>query len=138
MLTKSEIKANRQMWYDELMSGKHKQTTLCLEDRKGKCCLGVACHVAVREGVIPEPEILSNGEALYDGNDTGLPHFVSNWLGFETSDPITEEKHYFAVDGNKQSFAQLNDDSGKSFEQIAAILKRDFIDTMEEEDVDKE
>ena len=142
-LTKSEIKANRQLWYDELMSGNHEQTKYVLHDSKGKCCLGVACIVAEREGITErtddDPGNLGNG--IYYGHKFNvLPDEVYQWLGFSEkderpSDPRTTEMS--APFGEpRMSFSELNDQRGASFEEIAAILKRDFIDPLEEENVD--
>ncbi len=154
MLTKSEIKANRQKWYDELMSGNHTQTKFVLHDHVGKCCLGVACVVAEREGITEKRDVPSGENYIYYGDKYNtLPDEVACWLGFSDevacwlgfsdddndmrpSDPRTEEGGIVRGRSGNLSFSELNDQEGKSFEQIAAILKRDFIDTMEEENVD--
>src|SRR2546428_66571 len=50
------LNKNAQKWVDALLSGKYKQTegVLCSVSDKGKlsfCCLGVACEVAIANGV---------------------------------------------------------------------------------------
>ncbi len=135
----SEIKANRQKWYDELISGRHKQTLNALQDEDGKCCLGVACYLAVQEGVIGEPTIneASYDTVSYDGEDSTLPPSVMEWLGFDSADPkIEEEFKSKQREGGSYfpTFSELNDIEKMSFEQIAAILKRDFIDILEGQD----
>ncbi len=134
----SEIKANRQLWYDELMSGKHEQTISALQDKGGKCCLGVACHIAVREGIIDEPEIdmLSYETASFDGHNATLPPSVMEWLGFDTVDPVTSKEMSRALTNYYPTFSELNDNEKMNFEEIAAILKRDFIDPLEGQDDD--
>ena len=54
--TPEQQKANRDKWVAALRSGEFEQTqeVLVLEDDDGKksyCCLGVACVLAIREGI---------------------------------------------------------------------------------------
>ncbi len=126
----SEIKANRQLWYDELMSGKHEQTMGALQDAGGKCCLGVACYLAFHEGIIEGPYLTSRGTLSYAGNESGLPPEVQDWLGFEDGNPLTRGQ----IKNVEVSFSELNDNEKMNFEEIAAILKRDFIDPLEKTD----
>jgi len=110
------IKTRIQLWYDALMRAK-KQTTGCLKDESGRCCLGVACDVYQQ----------NTGKGHWDGScfiddECDLPDEVRKWFGFDSPDPIlisNEEKKYASV---------LNDNDNLSFKQIAACVKKTFLE----------
>lgn len=109
-------------WLKALRSGEFKQAKEVLYDKKtgGYCCLGVACVIAKREGVIPkqtqwshidccgdtEPAVrldnnhakvrewfgLKDNEGGYGGNGLGLAHMNDNGADFwEIADIIESE-----------------------------------------------
>lgn len=107
-------KEARALWASELESGKWQQGTgqLARETDTGTeyCCLGVACELAVREGII-------DGYCALDGF---LDPKVRNWLGL-----ADEEGDYTpAEDLHGQSLVCDNDD-GKPFKQIAATIRNE-------------
>lgn len=63
------------LWLEALRSGEMKQTVETLKDGYGYCCLGVLCHVAWKNNMVPEPvEIDEDAKALvyrwkYEGGD---------------------------------------------------------------------
>lgn len=78
---------------NELRSGNWKQGRGALRRDDTYCCLGVACEVAVRHGVIAPP---TQGDTAFDGarfyygpaRDYGyLPYAVMNWFGFPDRAP---------------------------------------------------
>lgn len=97
------------LWLAALRSGKIKQTRLRLgRDDGSRCCLGVACDVAVKAGIID----------TYDPDKTDLPLDVTEWLG------LTEpEGRYRTVSGGVTYLVSDNDFHQKTFEQIADIIE---------------
>jgi|SRR5688572_3458264 len=80
-----------------LKSGKYSQTTGTLrrgasKDKGGFCCLGVACEVAIRDGLNLSCSRQPLGNYTY-GRDEGSPSTVSlpstarAWYGFTSHDP---------------------------------------------------
>jgi hypothetical protein len=75
------------------------------------CCLGIAGDYAAEEGIIPPPRVDEDGDYEYGGKFCTLPALVSSWLGI--------------TGGVKTDCINLND-SGKSFPEIAAYLRRTY------------
>jgi hypothetical protein len=117
-----EVKAK---WVAALRSGDYEQGRHRLHCKDGKfCCLGVLCDLAVKNGVIPEPE--GWGPAYYYGSsvvsrsDVSIPIAVSEWAGLTGS-----SRHNPRVEiapGSTSTLANLND-SGTPFERIAQVIE---------------
>lgn len=108
------LNENAKKWIEELRSGKWKQHkgALTNEDRNAFCCLGVACELAVAEGVIPASEKGESG--YYHGLHVAcLPDDVRDWLGLADN----EGK---CLDGRTLSG---HNDGGMSFNEIAGIIE---------------
>lgn len=126
---------HRKMWTDALRSGEYTQGYGALRtpsllgyeidpnwapEEKATayvdrfCCLGVACEVAKKEGVIES----------YVSNDTVLPDEVRHWLGLSSEQGMLREAAYRDDPSTSMALWQLNDFVGESFDQIA-----DRIDT---------
>lgn len=85
---------------DALRSGEFKQGVMGLafqyNDYVKYCCLGVACEVALRNGVkvkkfVPTMSKIphfSSAKISYDDEDLFLPRKIVNWYGFESVNPI--------------------------------------------------
>lgn len=94
-------------WVKALKSGKYEQTVGQLK-RDGKyCCLGVACELAKKDGVINH----------YAGSAEILPAVVQKRLGLNTR--IGHFNRYYS---DCKSLATLNDNY-TSFEEIAKIIE---------------
>jgi hypothetical protein len=95
-------------WVKALRSGKYKQTQGCLYDGYGYCCLGVACELAKKEGIIED----------YDGDMSFPPIAVQNWLELSSMDGELPDSytHGSLIDYN---------DEGSSFKKIAQIIERE-------------
>lgn len=92
------------------------QTKSALERRDGRrCCLGIACREAIRDGVRVDA-VDDSGITMFDGNAGTLPHSVRNWLGAPEGDPM--------LDGEYAT--TRNDTRGETFVQIAAAIRRDI------------
>jgi hypothetical protein len=117
--TAEQQKANRDKWVAALRSGEFKQAKEVLytePDADGKqsyCCLGVACVLAIREGV--EEGFPDDGYADWDQE---LPDSIRKWLGLSSRsgflpDEIAEQEHLIG----------LNDHAGYTFGQIADVIE---------------
>jgi hypothetical protein len=112
--TKKKLSAPVKKWLQALRSGKFKQTTGQLADEVGHCCLGVACEVAIKEGVIKK----------YNHQNGMLPEKVRKFFGLSTGDgffhkPVTGKS---GIEFN--ALTELNDEGKKSFKQIAQFIER--------------
>lgn len=137
--TKEEQAANRARWVEALRSGEYKQVKGALRgvnrdgDPVGYCCLGVACELASKEGVVERRENAygSPGDLFYgDSESTALPHPVRRWLGIGIDGDLKEEVRYESAPGiedHTQTLIGLNDSVGYTFEQIADVIENDGI-----------
>jgi|GEM_PF-1369815 len=111
-------------WLRALKSGKYKQTIGTLNDRKGYCCLGVACKV-----IIPKEKLQYEKDFDDEGNETKseyleglLPDeqkYAPQWL-VEINDDFANRSKL-----NKH-LSTLNDEDKYSFKQIAEVLKEAY------------
>lgn len=110
---------NLAKWADALESGEYEQGSHALRYGNRHCCLGVACELAIRDGVPVEVGRYSMNDDLhtYDGESGGLPERVQEWLGVEHRDvPI----------GAYRSAVSMNDFQGASFREIAAAIREEY------------
>jgi hypothetical protein len=106
----------RELWSKALRSKKYKQTKGALANQDGHCCLGVACDLAVKAGIIPAPEKSGDKKSymlIFDKHHIALPEKVRAWLGLRTSTGRVTDFY--------ESLAALND-CGSTFEEIASII----------------
>jgi hypothetical protein len=108
------LNKNAKKWVAALRSRKYKQTTGRLKDVSTNrfCCLGVACELAVRAGVIP-----SDDDGDYAGQYGTLPLAVQDWLG------LASKRGDFDKQGEVADLTELNDERGFKFYQIARIIE---------------
>ena len=128
---------------EALRSGEYKQTKYALCKTNGEqpsyCCLGVACEVYQKTvGGLTLSEV--SEQRVYNGRAQDLPLPVKEWLGFHDSigqidelkqDELLDflkEKGVDVKDWNTDTLAELND-NGVSFEVIADIIEKDFVQT---------
>ncbi|MDG4783272.1 FAD-dependent oxidoreductase [Micromonospora sp. WMMD961] len=115
-----EVKA---VWLTELRSGEREQGKDGLRRGDAFCCLGVLCDIAVKNGVIAEPERVGylSSQAVdyrYAGSLAILPTAVQEWAGLPDGNP------HLADDSNGERWhaAGLND-SGMTFAQLADLIE---------------
>jgi hypothetical protein len=124
-------------WIEALESGRYNQARSYLTIRKANrhqshCCLGVACNIAIQNGIKVKATIMDEGPdndnhaISYDGRSGDLPPSVRKAIGLRTSQGMLE--------GN--SLVDLNDDSRYRFKRIAKTI-RENIDTLFEPGVAK-
>jgi hypothetical protein len=120
----------KKRWTDALRSGEYKQTDNALQDRRGFCCLGVACEV-FKEDVGLKVEVPPTGiqkVALYDGETTHLPEKLTDFLGInyegKLSNPVPRKDKQKGLD----SYGTLMgaNDGGYTFTEIADIIDEQF------------
>lgn len=133
--TAEETAEHRKLWSGALRSGKYSQSKFQLRQDVerwdadhdkviapvGFCCLGVACDVALKAGVI----------GGYEGQNALLPPAVINWLGL----PLGSGGGDTEISGGEGSYSlwELNDDQGYSFEQIADVIDAGLVRLADDE-----
>jgi len=110
----------RRLWVEALRSGDYEQGIGALNARSDDgvdrfCCFGVACEVAIANGVPVEKKRGSIGDYTYDGHAAFLPRSVLRWLG-------TDDMPVVTVNAQRHTLVDLNDD-GRSFEAIADLIE---------------
>jgi len=117
---KAEI---RDAWADALESGEYEQgigsLTSVVNGKEQHCCLGVLCQLAVKAGVIPEPEGSPTGARLLygkEGENSFLPLEVQEWAG-------AEERTWFNYNDELRGADWLNDIAELRFPEIAALVR---------------
>lgn len=126
-------------WIEELETTTQPQVRNALHTDKGFCCLGIACQVAIANGVKVRVETLpgdfqDNHEegthTQYDGHSEELPYAIGDWLGLEDHD---EPKVWPRDGAERAEYAFIaNDTLGQSFAEIAAGLRRYYADEIAE------
>lgn len=121
MTTPEQAKINRALWIKELRETEKNQCTNALHRLSDDsfCCLGIACEVAISNGVRLERGEYE-GMEKYGENYGLLPPQVQDWLGLATDSGVFQKR----IDG-KGSLSQLNDYSRYTFKQIADIVERE-------------
>lgn len=120
-------KENIRKWVEALRSGKYKQTRKGLRDAMGFCCLGVACEVAIANGVplvVGTPNRIDSVWWSYDETASSLPGKVSDWLGLSGSyavNPILD------VSGKDRRASDLNDIDLADFTTIANCIEATYL-----------
>lgn len=127
------------LWIDALRSGDYKQTTGCLVDGNGYCCLGVGTEVAIKNGLPyrrvglvgyrPESDPESEPE------NTVLPKAVADWYGVsENPDLLFPYPDYdpdYPEDGPEfydPPASEVNDEWEFDFIRIAELLESKYLD----------
>ena len=115
---------NTKKWIAALRSDDFKQTTSCLRDFDGHCCLGVACEVYRREageGHWNKEYTQFRTEYIFmtaEGKYTAcLPPIVAKWLGLRSTSGHNK---------NTLTTLAVMNDEGFSFEEIANALESDI------------
>lgn len=140
-----DIKAK---WLNDLRSGDIEQIKSKLGDSDGRCCLGVLCDIAVREGAIPEAyvsaldgtrwylndldELDDNGNWKYEahGEYGLLPVPVMRWAGLTEVNPHVVVPEDGKPDDSEFTesvgLSDLNDDREWTFGMIADVIDDQF------------
>lgn len=118
---------------DALRSGKFEQGRITLTEiyvaynktNEMDCCLGVACKVAMANGLELDRTVRGN-YVFYNGNDTALPDEVLDWYGFSDEDPVLAEP---SEDSDHRLITAIaaNDALKYDFEQIADLFEKKYL-----------
>jgi hypothetical protein len=111
------VKASvKKLWVKALRSGKYKQGQD--DDSERWCCLGVLCDVFGR--ATGKRVWKSNGRREFAAYGTAafLPVKVQSWACCDNDPVIVKRKGITA--------SECNDDKGKSFKQIAALVEKNL------------
>lgn len=118
--TLEEQAEHRRLWVEALRSGKYPQTRegLCRikDGKESYCCLGVACEVAIENGVsITKRPDSAVPWTLYNDSCGWLPEEVKDWLGLtHRSAEMNVEPGFLAT---------ANDDLNWDFYKIADAIE---------------
>lgn len=102
-----------QMWIEALRSGKFKQGFRNLRSGDEYCCMGVACELAMENGVKIDRQEISSGRWIYDRFAGCWPVSVEDWLSVG---PISTNV-----------LVNMNDNQVKSFNEIADYLEKLYV-----------
>lgn len=130
---------NMRLFVAGLFSGDYEQDTGTL-NRNGKfCCLGVACEVAIKNGLEVEKKTVAptcgcgidhqaDGRISYDGETGVLPAAVADWLGLEdeTGDGRYSERRNPRLAG--RTATAWNDVTRASFQVIGELFSYEYLD----------
>ncbi len=114
-------------WVAALRSGEYQQGTErlhaladftdgCREVKKGHCCLGVLCEVAIKDG-LKVHRLTTETSEYYDYANEALPVSVREYAGMDSDVGTFEEN------GEDNVLAALND-AGTPFSEIADIIEK--------------
>jgi hypothetical protein len=111
-------------WVKRLRSGEIQQAKGILGTNDGaRCCLGVLCDLAVRDGVIEKPrEYNETTHLVYAKEAMVLPMKVRDWAGIKSGLNGTFQP---GSDLESITLSHLND-SGYNFEHIADIIEKHY------------
>lgn len=112
--------AVKEKWLEALRSGEYKQTKSRLKNENSYCCLGVLSDLFIKETKTGEWD---NDDSFVMNNECkniNLHYKVVEWAELLNSNPDCKTK-----EGESSSLAEEND-SGKSFEEIADIIEEQF------------
>lgn len=122
IITHQEFKRR---WVEALLSGKYTKIKKKLRNNKnGRCCLGVACDVAIE--MFPDRFYWEDGNIVDTKawgiikQDTVLP---SGLLRIVSSTNHYAHNPSVNVDKTEITLAELNDEKDWSLEQIAAVIQ---------------
>lgn len=133
-------RARLKLWTDALRSGNYEQAKQALariDHDTGQwsyCCLGVACEVAMANGLDIPTEMSRTGTRRYDGSQALMPSSVCHWFGLpgDLWVPASIEG-----DGDtRKMVTELNDDYDWDFNQIADAIEAKF--RLREDEIDGE
>lgn len=124
-------KENIRKWVDALRSGEYTQDTGQLRSSHGFCCLGVACEVAIKNGVRlvydddyqgyhQDSEIYLDEVPDWHTEGSTLPFEVQEWLGFIGDDPYIDREEC-------KTATTANDELNLSLVEIADYLEGTYL-----------
>ena len=142
-MNKDKVRA----WVEALRSGEYRQgrDRLATVDNEAVnyCCLGVACEVAIKDGLNLDRTVVDGDDpdidvsvpyVLYDTEPNVLPSAVRQWLGVKDDikadisdiDGPWTPTDWSVIDPTYRSVIKLND-GGWTFDMIAQALENTYL-----------
>lgn len=117
-----------QKWIDALRSGEYTQTRRSLQDKKGHCCLGVACEL-----FIPKSEqVRGTTGFLKGGYPSDQKGVAPTWLNDELDYSIVRDFENFTgvelITLNDEGLGFGEDLPPLTFDEIADLLQAVYIE----------
>lgn len=122
---------------DRFQQGRRHLKRANLDGSVRHCCLGVACEIAIEQGLsVNVGDDLRVGAVSFDHSNDVLPESVQDWFGFDGSNPrLTPLKSKFVwwrlfwqpKSEHAISATLANDERGMSFGQIADAFERTYL-----------
>ena len=119
-----------QLWVDALRSGKYVQGTggLAIQPDPREpaqfCCLGVACEVAIEDGLNLR-KVHKTGPLYFEYGEGGmggfLPAEVKAWIGADGDSPCVN------YGDDMEPLTMLNDVVGLGFNEIADLIEATYL-----------
>lgn len=107
-------------WVEKLRSGTIEQLRGNLGSGSARCCLGVLCDIAVKDGIIEKEAHYGYNAVCFGGSSEVLPTSVMDWAGMVLGNAVGLLE---LEDGTRMTLADLND-AGLTFAQIADVIER--------------
>jgi len=128
-------KENIRKWVTALRSGEYQQVKRHLSLNGSYCCLGVACELAIANGVgvkrTAVASIRADGDddtyVNYDGGMSYMPNSVRKWLGIDCGDPVLTEKIDESGFKSPVTASDMNDREDKTFAEIADAIEQKYL-----------
>jgi hypothetical protein len=115
----------KELWVKALRSGEYRQGHGYLHNEDGEmCCLGVLCDVAVKQGIIPAPELTASYDVYaYDDNEDihYLPESVRTWAGLDNMRPDIPWEN---GENGRRGLDSINDEGIHDFNGIASLIEK--------------
>ena len=109
-------------WVDALRSGEYEQGTDALRTAENTfCCLGVACDLLVKDGVL-SPWTRDYDDWTVEGVSEALPQDAQKFIGSTTAWGKFDDLPIY-VDGNYHYDLATANDTGETFGQIANYIE---------------
>lgn len=119
---------------DALRSGEYVQGRGSLAHRHLNevryCCLGVACEVAMKNGLAVDKTANTDvfrQDIFYDGESGVLPRTVMDWYGFNSSNPPLLNNGLGML-----AASAMNDSMGEDFPAIANAFEKTYLSPCEQ------
>jgi hypothetical protein len=124
----TEVQKERiELWCKALETGGYKQIRGALRTRHGMCCLGVACDVSKLDEWRDKEGVYMS----YLGVSSVLPLRVREWYGLKDANPFLHDHTCVTT------AVYMNDDPGRSFAEIAAAIRRTYLQQGDAQQNDK-
>lgn len=114
------------LWVEALRSGKYKQTSGHLKDKRGYCCLGVLCEISGKVSFNKLFNIFGNYSIGSEKMTTVLPIEVRNEFGLYDYEGGIPNK-CIEIDGIEYECLAEANDKGVPFNKLADWIEENYM-----------